>query len=70
MTCDFTSFPTVIQSYQDDGHVIEKVVCNGTPFTIEKILASGEARTRDRLISRPALNPTELTGLKFPKEVC
>ena len=24
MTCDFTSFSTVIQSYQDDVHVIRK----------------------------------------------
>ena len=37
MTCDFTSFLTVFQSYQDDGRMINKVVCNGTPFTVEKI---------------------------------
>ena len=35
MTCDFTSFSTVFVSYQDDGPVIMKVVCNGIPFTIE-----------------------------------
>ena len=34
MTCDFAPFSTVhvFQSYQDD-----KVVCNGTWFTVEKI---------------------------------
>ena len=38
MTCDFTSFSTVFQSYQDDEGLIMKAVCNGTPFTVEKIL--------------------------------
>ena len=36
MTCDFTSFSTVCQSYQDDGRIIMRGVCNGTPFTAEK----------------------------------
>ena len=36
--------------------------CNGTPFTIEKILFSGGTRTRDRYISRPALNPLSYRG--------
>ena len=33
-----------------------KGLCNGTPFTIEKILASDGARTHDRKIGRQALN--------------
>ena len=33
MTCDFTSFLTVFQSYQDDVWMI----INGTPFTVKKI---------------------------------
>ena len=37
MTCDFTSFLTVFQSYQDDVWMIMKAVCNGTPFTVEKV---------------------------------
>ena len=37
MTCDFTSFSTVFRSYQDDGNLIMKAVCNGTMFTVEKI---------------------------------
>ena len=39
MTCDFTSFSTVFQSYQDDGRSIMKAmnVCNEAPFTVEKI---------------------------------
>ena len=36
MTCDFTSFPTVLQLNQDDGRMIMKAVCNGTPPTVEK----------------------------------
>ena len=35
--CHFTSFSTVFQSYQDGGMLIIKAVCNGTPFTVEKI---------------------------------
>ena len=39
VTYDFTSFSTVVQSYQDDGRMImKKNVCNGTPFTIELLL--------------------------------
>ena len=37
MTCDFSSFSTVFQSYQDDGRLIMKGLCNGSPFTVEKI---------------------------------
>ena len=37
MTCNFTSFSTVFQSYQDDERLIKKAACNGTPFTVEKI---------------------------------
>ena len=37
MTCDCTSFLTVVQSYQDDVWMIMKAVCNGTPYTVEKI---------------------------------
>ena len=33
MTCDFTSFLTIFQSYQDN----EKMCANGSPFTVEKI---------------------------------
>ena len=36
MTCDFTSFTIVFQSYQDDGRLIMKG-CAGTLFTEEKI---------------------------------
>ena len=39
MTCDFTSFSIVFQSYQDDKRLIMKAVCNGTPFKLEKILS-------------------------------
>ena len=35
MDCDFTSFSTVFQSYQDDERLITKAVCNGTPFMLE-----------------------------------
>ena len=36
MTCDFTSFLTVFQSYQDDVWMIMKAVCNGTLFRVEE----------------------------------
>ena len=41
MTCDFTSFSTVFQSYQDDGRLIMKAMCNGTLFTVKKISPRG-----------------------------
>ena len=37
MTCDFMSFLTVFQSYQDDVQMIMKAACNGTQFTVDKI---------------------------------
>ena len=37
MTCDFTSFLTAFQSYQDDVWMIMKAVCNETPFMDEKM---------------------------------
>ena len=45
MICDFTSFSTVFQSYQDDGRMIMKGLCNGTPFTVEKGLELATARS-------------------------
>ena len=37
MICGFSSFSIVFQSYLGDERVIMKVVCNGTPFTVERI---------------------------------
>ena len=37
MTCDFTSFSTVFQSYQDDGRMIMKGCVQWKPVTTEKI---------------------------------
>ena len=38
VTCDFTSFSTVFQSYQDDERLIMKqAVCNGTTLRVENI---------------------------------
>ena len=37
MTCDFTSFSTIFQSYQDDGRMIMKDYVQWNPFTVEKI---------------------------------
>ena len=42
-------------------------VCNGTTFTIEKILASGGGRTQDRQLSRPALNQLSYWGIPSSK---
>ena len=41
MTCDFTSFSTVFQSYQDDGQMIMKGCVQWNPFMVEKISPSG-----------------------------
>ena len=38
MTCDFTSFSTVFQSYLDYERLIMKGCDNGALFTVEKIL--------------------------------
>ena len=37
MTCDFKAFPTVLQSYQDDGWMIMKDCVRWNPDTVEKI---------------------------------
>ena len=47
MSCEFTSFSTVVQSYHEDGLVMVKGLCNKTPFPIEKRLISSETRIRD-----------------------
>ena len=36
MVCNYTSFSTIFQSYQDDVWVIMKSVCNGTPYMHKK----------------------------------
>ena len=41
MTNDFTSCSTVFKSYQDDGRLIMKGLCNGTPFVVKKISSRG-----------------------------
>ena len=38
MTCNFMSFLTVFQSYQDDRRMIIKVCMQRNPFVVEKIL--------------------------------
>ena len=48
MTCDFTSFSTVFQSYQDNGRVIMKNCVQWNPFAIEKTSASIGDRSRDQ----------------------
>ena len=37
MDCDFISFTTVFQSYQDDERLIMKGCKQWNPFTVEKI---------------------------------
>ena len=65
MPCDFMSFSSVFQSYQDDGQVIMKgcqSVRNETLFMTEKISASGRAGTWDHQISRSVLNSKSYRG--------
>ena len=40
----------------------ERLCANGTPFSIEKIPASGLARTRDHEFRRPVPNPRSYRG--------
>ena len=64
MTCDYTSFLTVFQSYQDDVGVILKSVCNGR--SVEKISPGVriELGSLDQ-ISKPALNTLSYRGSDF-----
>ena len=67
MICNFTSFSTVFQSYQDDRWMIMNDSCNGTLFTVEKISprAGLELRT-----SGPVLNLLSYWGsLRIQKAV-
>ena len=48
MICDFTSFSTVFQSYQDDGRMITKGCEQWNPVDGIEDFASSGARTRDR----------------------
>ena len=62
MTCDFTSFSILLQSYQDDGMlIIGKAECNGAPFTVEEISPRAGIELGP-LESRPALNPLNYRG--------
>ena len=46
MTCDFTSFPTVFQSYQDDGRsTMNDCVQRNSVYGLEDFALSGD-RTR------------------------
>ena len=45
MTCDFMSFSAVFQTYQDDGRLIMKGLCNGTPFRVEKFRLEPESNS-------------------------
>ena len=57
MACDFMSFSTVFQSYQDTEQMIMEGCVQWNPVYIEKISPRAEAGTPERQISRPALNP-------------
>ena len=48
MTCDFTSFSSVFQSYQDDGQMIMKGCVQWNPVYGWEDFASSGDRTRDR----------------------
>ena len=45
MACNFTSYFILFPSNKDDGWVIMKAVCSGTPFTIEKTSVSKVIQT-------------------------
>ena len=61
MTCDFTSFSTVFQSYQDDGQLIIKGCVQWNPFTVEKSspragLELGTARSVGQRLTHRTIN--------------
>ena len=58
----FTSFSEIFESYQGDGLVIWKSVCNGIPFTIENIPTSSGLEPRAARSTDQHLT-TELSGL-------
>ena len=62
MTCDFTSFSTMFKSYQDDGKLIMKAVCNGAPFSVEKISPRAGIELGP-LDQQASAKPTGLPGL-------
>ena len=62
MTCDFTSFLTVFQSYKDDERLIMKGCVQWNPVYGCEDFASSGARTLGCWISRPALNPLSYRG--------
>ena len=59
MTCNFTSFSIMFQSYQSDGRMIIKGCVQGTPFTVEKISpgAQGTSFTVGKISPRAGLEP-------------
>ena len=61
MECDFTSFSTVFQSYQDDGWMLMKGCVQWNPFRIEAGLEFGTVK-----ISMPALKPMSYRGSFLP----
>ena len=61
MTCDFTSFSTVLQSYQDDGRIILQKLNAMEPRYGWELFALSGARTLDHQTSRLALK--SLRGL-------
>ena len=56
MTCDFTSFSTVFQSYQGIGQMIKEGCVQWNPISIEKVPSSHKAQAQERQISRPELD--------------
>ena len=63
VTCDFTSFSTVFQSLSGRRTGDNERLCAmETLFVIKKISILGGARTRNRWISRPALNLLSYRG--------
>ena len=62
MTSDFTSFSRVFYSYQDNGWMIMKGCVQLSPVYGREDFALSRAQTRDRLISRSALNSLRYQG--------
>ena len=74
MTCNYTSFSTAFQSYQDEERLIMKAVCNGTPLPVERnslgarleleAARSADQRCRASFLKRITLKPLQIFNLE------
>ena len=67
MTCDFTSFSTVFQSYQDDGKLIMNAMCNNiqSNFNGSNTFETLRTSSRQELFELVRVNHSARSGGKI-----